>query len=637
MSRMKSVFVSLLAAMIVSFGTAAFASGPTVEVLISGATAEWQTLALAAFNSGQCPASKTKLTPPCFHYTSTGNFNLTDTRPTLVSSTRGGPGAAAVDSGATWIVWDSAATPHVYAFLKTDSVVGLRCFFGNPSCTVTSPSPFPAPGNDISSALWGTDSTPPQSIQTLFLDGVTVNAAATDIRPEDALFASCRVNSALGNGSPGFGDGLDGLGYNANNASGTCVAYSTKVGKKTVDSQLDQLVGTQIQSGYPVSPQPPVNVLSFAISGKDPFTDSKIQTYTTNNVGASNIVFVFQRSGSESSGGLTGFTSATDLQLQEVFGGNNCDANAVFGLGTSPNPIGAYLRDPFSGTYNTSEATIFRRPTETIPSDTVIGVSQETNVGLTNPLKATPCANSVGIRSRAIGGSEETKSVQKSFANNGVDGIGYTFFSFGNISSLATQSQYGYVQLDGYDPIFASYTGSEPGQPGNGELPFSNVCSGTGFPCPESSIWSGKLSQPNLRNGNYSAWSLLRVVANSKSQAEVADLISTAQTFVVSQVPDFVPAEGVPSGCTGSVCTDPGLQLFRAHYQQVDGDGNDLGPAPSDGTFNSNDNPSGGDLGGDVGGCIGSTVGGFTVANGVIQIGLDGGATGNACSSGAVR
>jgi len=631
MSRMRFMFVLFLAAMVAVFGTTAFAAGPTVEVMASGATVMWQTIGLAAFNSGQCPASKTKLTPPCFHYTSTGNFNLTDTRPTKVSSTRGGPGAAAVDSGAIWIVWDSAANPHVFAFLKVDSVIGVRCFFANPACTVTSPSPFPAAGNDISSALWGTDSTPPASIQTLFLDGVTVNSAATDNRPEDALFAACRVNSALGNGTPGFGDGLDGLGYNANNPAGTCPAYNKK------SSALSQLVGTPIQSGYPTSPQPPANVLAFNISGKDPFTNSTVQSYSTIDVGASLIVWVFQRSGSEASGGLTGFTNATDTQLQEVFAGNNCDANAVFGLGASPNPIAAYLRDPLAGAMNTPEATTYRRPTETIPSDAVIGVSQETNVGLTNPLKATRCANGAGIRSRAIGGSEETKSVQKSFSNNGVDGIGYTFFSFGNISSLANSSSYGYIQLDGVDPIFTSYTGSEPGQPGNGELPFSNVCSGTGFPCPESSIWSGKLSFPNLRNGTYAAWSLLRFLANTKSKTAVTDLISTAQTFVVSQVPDFVPAVGIPAGCTGSGCTDPGLQLFRAHYQQLNGDGADLGPAPSDGTFNSNDNPSGGDLGGDMGGCVGSTVGGFTVANGVIQIGLDGGASGTACSSGPVR
>jgi hypothetical protein len=634
MSRMKLMVAPLLAVMIVAFVPAASATGPIVEIVASGATSMWQTMALAAFNAGQCPASKVKLTPPCFHYTSSSsvNFNLTDTRPTRVSSTRGGPGVAAVDSGAIWIVWDSAASPHVFAFVKVDSVVGLRCFFANPSCVVSTPSnTFPAAGDQISPALWGSDSTPPTSIQTLFIDGVTVNSAATDIRPEDALFAACRVNSALGNGTPGFGDGLDGLGYNANNPAGTCPAYNKK------SNALSQLVGSQIVSGYPVSPSVPVNVLAFNISGKDPFTNSTVQSYTTYSAGASPIVFVFQRSGSEPSGGLTGFTNATDTQLQTAFSGTNCDANAVFGLGSSPNPIAAYLRDPLSGTYNTAEATTFRRPTETIPSDAVIGVSQETNVGFTNPLRSTPCANSVGIRSRAVGSTEEVKSVQNSFANNGVDGIGYTFFSFGNIKPLADSGLYGYIQLDGYDPIFASYAGSDPGQPGNGELPFSNVCGGVGFPCAESSIWSGKLSFPNLRNGNYSAWSLLRFVANTKSETAVADLISTAQTFVVSSVPDFVPAVGIPTGCTGSGCTDPGLQLFRAHYQQVNGDGTDLGPGPSDGKFNSNSNPSGSDLGGDMGGCIGSTVGGFTVADGVIQIGLDGGATGNACSTGPVR
>ena len=78
------------------------------------------------------------------------------------------------------------------------------------------------------------------------------------------------------------------------------------------------------------------------------------------------------------------------------------------------------------------------------------------------------------------------------------------------------------------------------------------------FPCPESKIWTGHLSFPNLRSGTYRAWSLLRVISNGKGLPNVRLLVLGAQTFVVNSVPDFVPA--VKNG------TDPGLQILRSHY-----------------------------------------------------------------------
>ena len=47
--------------------------------------------------------------------------------------------------------------------------------------------------------------------------------------------------------------------------------------------------------------------------------------------------------------------------------------------------------------------------------------------------------------------------MQNSGANIGSDGIGYTFFSYGNVGSIANQAKYGYIALNNVDPIFASY------------------------------------------------------------------------------------------------------------------------------------------------------------------------------------
>ena len=110
-------------------------------------------------------------------------------------------------------------------------------------------------------------------------------------------------------------------------------------------------------------------------------------------------------------------------------------------------------------------------------SQHVLGVSMESNVACSNnPLagQSGTCLNGAGARYRAIGTSEEVKSVLNSSAKyfDGLDGIGFTFFSYGNVSSIANSASYGYITLNNVDPIFASYgpqsstgAGYDPGQP----------------------------------------------------------------------------------------------------------------------------------------------------------------------------
>jgi hypothetical protein len=553
---MNSILAALVVTAIVAIVPQANAA-PTVKVMVAGSSAQWQSMALAAYNGGNCVTGGTA---PCFHYTGSSNFNLNDTRPTLKG------GSALNDPNAIWIVWDSSANTNVWAYIKVDSVVGLRCYFAHPHCNVNVAT-FPAPGNKIGAALWGdnsSDSTPPSSIQTIFTaaTGPFVTAAATDIRPEDGLFAACRANSKLGGGS----DGLAGLGYNTNNASGAC----------PTTNKLANLVGADIKSGYPNSTAT-AHVVAFNISGKDPFSGNVVGTYTTVSVGASPIVFITARSGA-----LAPVKNATDAQVQTVFSGKNCDASA---FGAAAGAINAYLREPLSGTMNTTEASVFRYPN-------VTGTSQETGVNAGNPLAA-PCTAG-GSRYRGIGTGEVVSWVLNSNTNTGRDGIAYAFFSYGNVASIANNSAYGYVTLNGVDPIFHQYGSTiDPGQPSTpGVLPAAaNLpasCSGS-FPCPEGNIWSGHLSFPNLRNGSYRAWSVLRVVSSGINLANLRVLVLGEQNFAVNSTPDFVPAVKVGN-------SDPGLPLLRSHYTQE-------GVAPV------NIATSGGDKGGDMGGCILSSSG----------------------------
>src|SRR5450755_540916 len=195
MSRMKSIFVALLVAAIVGIVPVAQAA-TAVQVTIAGSSAMWQTMALGALAAAGSGAG---------HWTSASNaINLTDTRVTPVN----------VDAGTVWIVWNSTAT-KVWSFDKVDSVVGDRCYFAQPQCSVnaTLANLSGSGSNQIASNLWGdgsSDSALPSNIQSLFTNGTPVNVAATDIRPEDAAFAVCRVNSLLGASSFGGGssDGL---------------------------------------------------------------------------------------------------------------------------------------------------------------------------------------------------------------------------------------------------------------------------------------------------------------------------------------------------------------------------------------------------------------------------------------------
>jgi len=580
MSRNKLLLAGLLVAAIVGLGFSAQAQ--SVKVQFAGSSAMWQTLALGSYNTGKCPTGAGG-TAPCFHYTN-GSFNLTDGRPT----------PPVVDTGAIWVVWDSANPPNVWAYIKVDSGVGDRCYFANPACVVGIPAPFPGPGNKISSTLWGdgsSDSTPPSTVQALFTGaGVKVTVAATDIRPEDAYWATCRSNSIAGNGTPGSGDGTDGLGYNTINSPGVCPQFGAPPAA---------LLGNAVQSGLQGSTSK-ANVVAFNISGTDPFTNKPVTKYTTYSVGASPITFVFERNG----GQLAGLSNVTDAQVQQVFSGASCDASA-FGLPAAG--IQAYLREPLSGTMNTTEATVFRRPT--VPaSQGVLGASQEFGVNGANPLTGTsvacPSSDSKGGRWRGIGTGEVVTETQKSVANNGTDGIAYTFFSYGNVNPLSNNANYGYATLNGTDPIFATYsdgtTPYDPGQPaGAGVLPAAaNLpasCSAA-FPCPETSIWAGGLSFPNLRSGTYRAWSLLRIVSTGTALTNAEKVILSGQQYVVTAVPDYVPALATKATIGGKAFTDPGLTLVRSHYQQTDGNGKSLGPKPI--------NAGKTEAGGDMGGCI---------------------------------
>lgn len=95
------------------------------------------------------------------------------------------------------------------------------------------------------------------------------------------------------------------------------------------------------------------------------------------SVGAAPIIFITNRQGA-----LANVTDATEAQLQQAFSGVKCSGNVFAGGGAGD--IQVYLREPLSGTMNTTEYTVFRYPDFS-------GNSQETGVAGHNPLNGLAC------------------------------------------------------------------------------------------------------------------------------------------------------------------------------------------------------------------------------------------------------
>ena len=219
--------------------------------------------------------------------------------------------------------------------------------------------------------------------------------------------------------------------------------------------------------------------------------------------------------------------------------------------------IHVLLREPLSGTYNTMEFNI--------PNSKEIASSQE--IGVTppgdNPLDQTYASG--GSRQRVVGTSEMVSEVSSI-----PDSLGYSFWSFGNFAHVTTETKY--LTVDGVDPLRASYTG--------GTFP---TCAAP--PC------TGALTFPNVKNGTYPIWSVLRIVTASPIPAGISKLVSTAIANATT-IPDFVPATQ--------------LFVFRSHYNQVGIVG-----------ANGHKNP---EKGGDVGGAV------YTVqadADSILDTGLE--------------
>jgi hypothetical protein len=474
------------------------ASAQTVQVLTAGSSAQFGPFAVAAYALAKNGGAT------AFHYTvKSGACPGTACYASLADSRKVGSNTIANEPGNLWVVW---STNGIWAYLSVDSVVGVRSFSAVPRATLALSSQASLPVSATTNYTFWADGTDDTALTTTVYDALSskaLTAANTDIRPEDALFATNRALNTLGYGS-------------------VADPRAGHTGQFLIGNPIKSFFGTGV-----------ANPVSFAIGGgADPFSGTVGPTEITIPIGAAPIVFLASTVSGSTTAGATNITTANAGSLFSGFG--VCSESLVAGATGSISPV---LREPLSGTMNTTEFTVFE------PGDPSTGHSQEAGVSATtnNPLDKA-CGS--GFRYRAIGTGDEVGDVV-AHANT----LGYAFFSYESTGGGKTDK---YITLNSVDPINATYS--------NGALPTCPVVSGS-YSCPIA----GGQSFINLRKGTYPAWSLYRIVTDSAGKANATTLVAKAQALVNNNIPDFVPFSPV---CTTSPTgtNDPGLDVYREHF-----------------------------------------------------------------------
>lgn len=325
------------------------------------------------------------------------------------------------------------------------------------------------------------------------------NAAGTDIRPEDALYAFNRALTTYNGVTPSTGKGgtLTGLGYGTGDG---CSGGTTLMGCGFLDS-FDQ--GSIFY------------VAKWALSGSDPIAKGTLPQYTTLSVGAAPLVVIAGNEDTSNLGSTVADThSANGLSynynninrqmLQQVFSGYSaCLGDLQSGVaGTSSTgstiPLQVVEREALSGTYNTWEFTamrtqqggpllstavpvanadsgqeqfndpnVFKSHSGTIGDCTYQGPLTGTGIAYPqsncfNPMFLSydgsdikvgkNCQGASGgtapglpVRLRGVGSGEAVNGVIGKYNVSGISGsgsatvfnpIGYTFWSYGNLNAL---------------------------------------------------------------------------------------------------------------------------------------------------------------------------------------------------------
>ncbi len=425
-----------------------------------------------------------------------------------------------VDYGAVWVTWTPGTaggtcaapdnTSQVWAYISLDSVLGVRCFFAQPQCTLNVGSfnqstgavtPLSA-GTAGANALPGITDTPlPASVLATF-NGQTIGIAASDILPVDAKFSSYSVLSQCG--SLGSGTQFVGLGYGPG----------------------------------PFAPQPIysyfseyyLNVNDFNVYGTDGATGLPVPPYSITPIGAIPVIVAVNTS-NPSGFGSSQVTNLNRAQLGLLFTAlslRTADAiNQPFsGTGAAYYGVSALVPSPLSGSYNIFEHSITN--SKELYRSLDIYNCDPYGAPAANPLIASRnIGSNTSYRYRVIGTSQMLGELQST-----EDSIGFELWSAEN---FAGTSNIKYVSVDGVDPLFNTYSDGTIPQSGNGLLP--------------------SVTLSHVADGSYPIWNEERLISSPSSAGVAATLAAYTQAQLSPTRPDFIP--------------DSQLGVFHMHFAPV--------------------------------------------------------------------
>ena len=564
MTRIKSLLAGVVASAIVAVVPA---TAQTVHVAGAGSSAQFLSAAIGAdtlalslpnvgvptysSNSSNCNTNGDTLAS--YHYSAKNQAYIVDVRSSNINP----------EEGNLWVVWTAdcsdptgaTGVQDIWLDVSVDSTVGVRALHAQETsgagAQVGIVAPPVGPANLIgANAIWPDNSGDialPANVYNVIGTGITnttagsdvhVNVGLTDIRPEDALVATTRT---LCNG----------------NASLSCLGYRLIQGNANYGVSI---LSGQTGSTAKATPE------NFSLGGgDDPITGKAVPATTTIPIGAAPIVFGLNNNGAASyptnliSGVRGNGSSGGPYLLANLFDGTTiCDTtNPAFGFSGTPtfsiNPI---LREPLSGTMNTTEFSLFRTTGNTSDSQEMgISGAGARSEAPTNPVNSTTgvCSAGGGYRSRAIGTGEVTAGID-SIAG----GLGYFFWSFSNGGKFKGGANYNYLTIDGVDPL---------GGIGGAGQTFPYCPTGTATNCP-ASLWPNNISYPTLRNGTYGAWSIYRWVVYTSNTDPVgpAALAAAAQNAIDTTVADYVPFYTATGGIGG---VSDGLSVYHSHFKDT--------------------------------------------------------------------
>jgi len=422
-------------------------------------------------------------------------------------------GTATDEQGNIWVVWTpgtgTCTLPtgafNIWSYMSLDSTVGDRCYFevdssGTPGCvqvltvanTVAGANKLCYPSATTCTFFKDNPGTLPTAVSGA-LNGQHYFVAGTDIRPEDAKFATYRLLQP-------------------------CDAQLNRQPFDQIVRQVEGLaygpgpVGTQIKSFYSGAL---FNVLDFNITGNDPInTTQPVPAFTVLPVGAQPIVVAVGPNDTTHNG----LNLATDIPmyvLANFYDGALGRANDVTSAAVNWG-VTTLVREPLSGTYNVFEFSAINNSQSHFSQDE-FNCNANTGALVSNPMNllsiAGQPANGSGqqsFRRRVIGTGEMTAQLQN--ASDTDDRLGYFFWSAGNASGLTNVK---YLTVNGVDPLLDSYTLN--GTIAGGALPGSGATGDPGIT---------KVTFKNLNAGDYPIWSALRLVTRSPFTTAVNNLVT---------------------------------------------------------------------------------------------------------------